>query len=493
MVILSGASSSPLSRSSSAGTAAAPEASGAATLFDKLWARHVISELDGGVSLLQVDRHVLQEVSSAAAFQALRKSGRAVAAPRQNFATQDHIISTAPGRTEASFPPGIEYVQYLRKNCADFGIQLFDIDDPRQGIVHIIAAELGIALPGCTLVCGDSHTATLGGLGALAWGVGTSEVGHVLATQTLTQTRPRPMKVHVSGRLPAYVTAKDIILHIIRSAGISGGVGYAIEYAGSAMQSLSIEGRMTICNMSIELGARFGFVAPDEATFDYLHGRPLVPQGADWDQALHYWRTLQSDDAAVFAKTIELNVDTLSPQISWGTTPGDVIDIDEPVPHPGSFAGRSKQDAMAHALDYMDLRPGQSLAGLPIDRVFLGSCTNARLSDLQLAARAIRGRTVAPGVVALVVPGSGAVKRAAEAEGLDRIFRAAGFEWREPGCSMCLGINDDQVPPGARCVSTSNRNFEGRQGPGARTHIASPLTAIAAALHGCITDPRTLF
>lgn len=465
---------------------------GATTLFDKLWTSHVIDELGGGVSLLQVDRHVLHEVSSAAAFQALRKTKRTIAAPSQTFATQDHIISTAPGRNEATFPQGIEFVQFLRKNCADFGIRLFDIDDPRQGIVHVITAELGIALPGCTLVCGDSHTATLGGLGALAWGVGTSEVGHVLATQTLTQAKPRPLQIRVNGRMPSQVTAKDIILHIIRTTGIAGGVGYAIEYSGSAIQNLSIEGRMTVCNMSIELGARFGFVAPDDVTFEYLHGRPFAPQGVHWDRALRHWRTLKSDDAAVFAKTIEIDVNELLPQISWGTTPGDVINIDEPVPRPESFAGRIRQEAAARSLAYMGLKQGQSLEGLPVDVVFLGSCTNSRLSDLQLAASLVRGRKVAAGVRAIVVPGSGPVKRAAEAEGLDRIFREAGFEWREPGCSMCLGINDDQVPPGARCVSTSNRNFEGRQGPDARTHIASPLTAVAAALSGCITDPRKM-
>lgn len=462
------------------------------SLFDRLWENHLIEALGDQVDLLQIDCHLLQEVSSAAAFKNLRRDRRRVAFPKQTFATQDHVISTRSGRNDITFPLGTEYVQYLRKNCADFGIRLFDIDDPQQGIVHVIAAELGIVFPGSTLVCGDSHTATLGGLGALAWGVGTSEVEHILATQTLAQIRPRPMKISITGKIPRQTTAKDIILHIIHTLSISGGVGYAIEYAGSTVEGMSIEERMTLCNMSIELGARFGFVAPDDSTFEYLHARPFVPQGTAWEKAIQYWRTLKSDDDAVFAKRAEIDVSMLKPQISWGTTPEDVVDIDGVVPLLEDFKDHSKRQSAAQAMDYMGLRPGQRLIGMPVDVVFLGSCTNSRLSDLRLAAHFIQGRRVASNVKAIVVPGSGSVKRAAQSEGLDRIFLDAGFEWREPGCSMCIAMNDDQVPVRARSISTSNRNFEGRQGPGSRTHIGSPLTAVAAAICGKIVDPREM-
>lgn len=451
----------------------------------------MIDDLGGGVELLQIDRHVLQEVSSAAAFQELRRAGRTVASPAQTYATQDHILSTAPGRTETTFAGGIEFVRYLRRNCADYGVTLFDVDDPRQGIVHVVSAELGIALPGSTLVCGDSHTATLGAFGGLAWGIGTSEVGHVLATQTLTQKKPKPLRIRIAGTLARNVTPKDIILRIIRDFGVTAGVGHAIEYAGPTIEAMPMEGRMTICNMSIELGARFGFIAPDDTTFEYLHGRPFAPQGAAWDDALRAWRTLRSDDDAPFARTLNLDVRTLKPQISWGTTPGDVVDIDEPVPDLANVSAE-RRAGMTQALAYMGVTPGQRLQGLPVDVVFIGSCTNARLSDLRSAAALVGGRKVAPQVRAIVVPGSSAVRRAAEQEGLDRIFTDAGFEWRASGCSMCVAINDDAVPPGARCVSTSNRNFEGRQGPGARTHLASPLTAAASALAGCIADPAGL-
>jgi 3-isopropylmalate/(R)-2-methylmalate dehydratase large subunit len=461
-----------------------------ATLFDRLWDEHVIDELGDGVSLLQIDRHLLHEVSSAGAFQQLRRSGTSVASPAQTYATQDHIVSTMPGRGDTTFPLGVEFVQYLRRNCADFGITLFDVGDARQGIAHVVAAELGIALPGCTLVCGDSHTATLGAFGALAWGVGTSEVAHVLATQTLTQKKPRPMRIRIEGALQPSVTPKDVILNVIRRFGIAAGVGHAVEYAGSTIRALSMEGRMTVCNMSIELGARAGFVAPDDTTFEYLCGRPFAPQGRAFDEAVATWRLLHSDDDAAFSRTLELDVAALKPQISWGTTPGDVVDIDEPVPDLAVSAER--RDAMTKALAYMDVTPGRALEGLPVDVVFIGSCTNSRLSDLREAAHAIGGRKVSPNVRALVVPGSTAVRRAAEREGLDRMFTDAGFEWREAGCSMCVAINDDAVPPGARCVATSNRNFEGRQGPGARTHLASPLTAVASALAGRIARPSTI-
>ena len=461
------------------------------TLFDRLWADHRIAGLGDGVDLLQVDRHLIHEVSSAAAFQQLSRSGRTVACPGQTFATQDHILSTAPGRDETTYAPGTELVRFLRRNCRDGGIRLFDVDDPRQGIVHVIAAELGIVLPGCTLVCGDSHTATLGAFGALAWGVGTSEVAHVLATQTLSQSRPRPLQLRVEGRLADGVVAKDIILGILRRFGVTAGVGYAIEYAGSTIAALPMEGRMTICNMSIELGARFGFIAADDTTFAHLSGRPCAPRGASWDAALARWRTLRSADDAAFARVLDFSVDALKPQISWGTTPGDVVGIDEPVPEVEALPAE-RRSGHAGAVAYMGLTPGQPLAGTPVDVVFIGSCTNGRLSDLRAAAHLARGRKVAAAVRAIVVPGSAAVRKAAEAEGLDRIFTEAGFEWRAAGCSMCLALNDDVVPPGARCVSTSNRNFEGRQGTGARTHLASPLTAVASAVAGRIADPAKL-
>lgn len=461
------------------------------TLLDRLFDEHVIDDLGDGASLLQIDRHLLHEVSSAAAFQQLRRSGTAVASPAQTYATQDHIISTMPGRGDATFPVGLEFVQYLRGNCADFGITLFDVGDARQGIVHVVAAELGLALPGCTLVCGDSHTATLGAFGAYAWGVGTSEVAHVLATQTLTQKKPRPMRIRIDGALRPNVTPKDVILNVIRRHGIDAGVGHAVEYAGSTLRGLSMEGRMTVCNMSIELGARAGFVAPDDTTFEYLSGRPFAPQGRAFDEAVAAWRLLRSDDDATFSRTLDVDVTALKPQISWGTTPGDVVDIDEPVPDPADVAGERRAE-LARAIAYMDVTPGRALEGLPVDVVFIGSCTNSRLSDLRDAARAIGGRKVSPNVRALVVPGSTSVRRAAEREGLDRKFTDAGFEWREAGCSMCVAINDDAVPPGARCVATSNRNFEGRQGPGARTHLASPLTAVASALAGRIASPATI-
>ena len=461
------------------------------TLFERLWDDHAIAELDARTTLLQVDRHIVHEVSSAEAFRQLERAGRGVHAPAQTFATQDHILSTQPGRGDATFPEGAEYVRFLRGNCRRHGITLFDVDDPRQGIVHVVAGELGLALPGSTVVCGDSHTATLGAFGALAWGVGTSEVAHVLATQTLAQVKPQAMQVRVDGTLPRHVVAKDVILALIGRHGIAAGVGHAVEYAGSAVRALDMEGRMTLCNMSIEMGARFGFIAPDDTTFGYLEGRPYAPQGAAWDAALSAWRTLRSDDDAPFARTLTLDAATLAPQVTWGTNPGDVVAVDGAVPRADDLPlqRRSGYDA---ALRYMGLVAGQRLEGLPLDVVFIGSCTNARLSDLRAAAALLRGRRVAPHVRALVVPGSNAVRREAEREGLDRVFRDAGFEWREPGCSMCLAINDDVVPPGARCLSTSNRNFEGRQGPGARTHLASPLTAAASAIVGAIAHPDRL-
>jgi 3-isopropylmalate/(R)-2-methylmalate dehydratase large subunit len=461
------------------------------TLFERIWNDHLIEDLGDGVGLLQIDRHMVHEVSSPEAFVRLARAGRRVAAPAQTFATQDHILSTAPGRSDGTFPLATEYVRLLRSHCATHGIRLFDVHDARQGIVHVVAGEQGLALPGSTLVCGDSHTATVGALGALAWGIGSSEVEHVLATQTLAQVKPKPMQIRVRGRLAAGVTPKDLILGILRNFGITAGVGHAIEYAGEAIRALPIEGRMTVCNMSIELGARFGFVAPDDATLDYLHGKPYAPAGWDWDRAVASWSTLRSDDDADFAKVLELDASRLRPFISWGTTPGDIVAIDEPVPDLVGIPPDRREGARA-AFAYMDVEPGMPLEGLPVDVVFIGSCTNSRLSDLRGVAQFVKGRHVAPNVRALVVPGSAQVKKAAEAEGIDGTLRAAGFEWREAGCSMCLGINDDVVPPGRRCVSTSNRNFEGRQGKGARTHLASPITAAACAIAGRIVDASRL-
>ena len=463
----------------------------ARTLLDRLWQDHLIAHLDERTDLLQVDRHVVHEVSSPEAFRQLREKGRKVAFPEQTFATQDHILSTRPGRDDQTFAGGTEFIRFLRRNCDENGIRLFDLGDPRQGIVHVVAAELGLALPGSTLVCGDSHTATLGAFGALAFGVGTSEVAHVLATQTIGQARPQALGIRVTGRLGASVVAKDLILAILGRYGIGAGVGHAIEYAGPAIRALDMEGRMTVCNMSIELGARFGMIAPDDTTFEYLHGRAYAPRDGAWDAAIAQWRRLRSDDEARFDKVLELDVTGLKPQVTWGTTPGDVIAVDEPVPALDAVPA-ARRSGYASALSYMGLAPGQRLDATPIDYVFIGSCTNSRLGDLRAAAALARGRKVAPGVRALVVPGSTPVRRAAEREGLDRIFTAAGFEWREAGCSMCLGINDDVVPPGKRCVSTSNRNFEGRQGPDARTHLASPLTAAASAIAGRIADPSLL-
>lgn len=461
------------------------------TLFAKLWNDHVITEIDERTALLQVDRHIVHEVSSAGAFQLLSRTQRGVVAPHQTFATQDHILSTQPGRTETTYAGGTEFVRFLRSNCASHGIELFDVHDPRQGIVHVVAAELGLALPGSAVVCGDSHTATLGAFGALAWGVGTSEVAHVLATQTLAQVKPATMEICVEGVLPEGLGAKDIILAILGKFGVMSGVGYAVEYSGPAIRALSMEGRMTICNMSIELGARFGVIAPDQKTFDYLEGRHYAPKDHVWESALESWRGLVSDEGAVFDKRLTLDVTNLKPQISWGTTPGDVIGIDQVVPLESSVP-EARRPAFKAALKYMGLTPGQKLQGTPVDVVFIGSCTNSRLSDLQAAADVVRGRRVAPNVKALVVPGSAKVRESAEALGLDQIFKDAGFEWREAGCSMCLALNDDVVASGARCVSTSNRNFEGRQGPGSRTHLASPSTAAASALAGCITDADNL-
>lgn len=463
---------------------------GPMSLFQKVWDAHVVTRLDDGRDLLFVDRHVLQETTSAAAFDGLARRGVRVLHPELTIATQDHIVSTLPGRDKATNPEGRELLGLMRANAFAHRIAHFGVDDPRQGIVHVIAPELGIALPGAVLACGDSHTSTVGGLGALGIGVGTSEVEHVLATQTLALTRPRTMRITFEGTLGPGIAAKDLILRAIGQLGIAAGQGHAVEYAGDAVRALPVEARLTISNMSIELGARLGLIAPDEATFDYVEGREFAPRGAGFEEAVKHWRGLRSDVGARFDRDVTVDCNGLAPQVTWGVTQQDVIGVDERVPDPGDFPDARRRDRAAAALDYMGLAPRMALEGLPIDVVFLGSCTNSRLSDLEAAAAVAKGRRVAPGVRALVVPGSSAVKREAEERGLDRVFRDAGFEWREAGCSMCVSINEDVVGPGRRCIATSNRNFENRQGPRSRTHLASPATAAAAAIAGRITDVR---
>lgn len=462
------------------------------TLFDKIWKRHAIRDIGDGVYLFHIDRHLVQETTCASAFADLRKAGRGVRNPELTYAVIDHIVSTKPGRTGDTYEGGREFVRLIREDCRANGIELFDLEDWRQGIVHVIAAELGIALPGTTLVCGDSHTATSGGVGCYSEGIGSSEVEHVLATQTLARRKPKRLRVNFNGKLQPGVHAKDMILYLIGQEGIAAGRGYTVEYAGPAIRALPIEGRLTICNMSIELGSRSGLIAPDDTTFQYLHGRPFVPKGVMWDRALAFWRTLQSDPDAQFDHEADVDCSRIAPQVTWGTTPQDVIGIDQPVPEPHNAKEPARRAAMEKAISYAGLTAGRPLEGTPIDVAFIGSCTNSRLSDLQAAAAVARGRKVPQGVRALVVPGSAQVKRAAEALGLHKVFMEAGFEWRESGCSMCVAINDDQVPAGQRCIATTNRNFENRQGPRARTHLASPAMVAAAAVTGTITDVRKL-
>ncbi|HWW76125.1 MAG TPA: 3-isopropylmalate dehydratase large subunit [Pyrinomonadaceae bacterium] len=460
------------------------------TLFDKLWDAHVVREAAGEPALLYIDLHLVHEVTSPQAFDGLRAAGRGVRRPDLTVATVDHNVPTTDRSLPVADPVAAQQMETLRRNCREFGVKLYDVDTPEQGIVHVIGPELGLTRPGQTIVCGDSHTSTHGAFGALAFGIGTSEVEHVLATQCLPQTKPRRMLVRVSGELGEGVTAKDLALGLIGQIGTDGATGHVIEYAGPAVRALTMEGRMTLCNMSIEAGARAGMVAPDEVTFAYLEGRRFAPEGSEWDEAVAYWRSLPSDEGAEFDTVVELDASALAPHVTWGTSPGQVVPVTGRVPEPSAGRTESDRRSAARALEYMRLAPGTRMEDVSVDRVFIGSCTNARLEDLRAAAGVLRGHRVNGRVRAMVVPGSQAVKRAAEAEGLDEIFREAGFEWREAGCSMCLGMNPDILSPGERCASTSNRNFEGRQGKGGRTHLVSPAMAAAAAVAGHFTDVR---
>lgn len=462
------------------------------TLFEKIWDDHVVHQQEDGTCLIYIDRHLVHEVTSPQAFEGLRMAGRSVRRTDATLAVMDHNVPT----TDRSLPIEEEnsriQVDELRKNCQEFGVELFDLTDKRQGIVHIIGPEQGFTQPGMTIVCGDSHTSTHGAFGALAFGIGTSEVEHVLATQTLIQKPAKNMRITVNGTLPPGVTAKDMILAIIGEIGTAGGTGHVIEYAGDAVQALSMEGRMTICNMSIEGGARAGLVAPDETTFNYIKGRPMAPQGEEFEKAVEYWKSLYSDEGATYDKEIELKAEDIVPTVTWGTTPEDVMPITGSVPSPADFEDPGKKASVERMLDYMGLEPGTNLQDIEVDKVFIGSCTNGRIEDLREVAKIAAGKKVANDVHAMIVPGSGLVKLQAEEEGIAQQLIDAGFDWREPGCSMCLGMNPDQLEPGERCASTSNRNFEGRQGRGGRTHLMSPAMAAAAAITGKLTDVRDL-
>ncbi len=462
------------------------------TLFDRIWDSHVVHCQDDGTCVLYIDRHLVHEVTSAQAFEGLRAAGRTVRRPEQTLAVADHNVPTTDRSQGIDDPESRLQVDTLRDNCRDFSVSLYDMDDVRQGIVHIIGPEQGFTLPGLTIVCGDSHTSTHGAFGALAFGIGTSEVEHVLATQTLIQRPAKNMRVSVEGALPNGITAKDMILTIIGRIGAAGGTGHVIEYTGPAIRDLTMEGRMTVCNMSIEAGARAGLIAPDETTFDYLRGRPMVPKGAAWQAAIAYWRTLPSDAGAAYDREIRISGPDIVPTVTWGTSPEDVRPITGAVPKLEEARDAMQREAWQRMYEYMGLKPGEKLTDLAVQHVFIGSCTNGRIEDLRSAAAIAKGRKVAPTVRALCVPGSGLVKEQAEQEGLDRIFIESGFEWREPGCSMCLAMNADKVPFGERCASTSNRNFEGRQGRGARTHLMSPAMAVAAAIRGRLADVREL-
>ncbi|CAA9547382.1 MAG: 3-isopropylmalate dehydratase large subunit [uncultured Thermomicrobiales bacterium] len=462
------------------------------TLSDKVWDRHVVHAAEGEPDLLYVDLHLIHEVTTPQAFDGLRLAGRGVRRPDLTVATADHNVPTVHIERPIEDPISATQVSTLTRNCAEFGIKLYPMGDPGQGIVHVIGPELGLTQPGMTIVCGDSHTSTHGAFGALAFGIGTSEVEHVLATQSLPQLRPKTMAITIEGEAPPGVTAKDLILAVIGRIGTGGGIGSIVEYRGAAIRALSMEGRMTVCNMSIEAGAKAGLIAPDDTTFAYLEGRPHAPRGADWERALDDWRTLPTDDAAQFDREVVLDASRIAPHVSWGTNPAQVASIDGAVPDPEAMTDPAARESAARALAYMDLRPGTPLREIAIDTVFIGSCTNSRIEDLRIAASVVEGRTVRSGLRAMVVPGSMRVKAQAEAEGLDRVFRSAGFEWRAAGCSMCLGMNTDQAQPGERCASTSNRNFEGRQGRGSRTHLVSPAIAAATAIAGTFTTPGDL-
>lgn len=461
------------------------------TMFEKIWNAHLVDEQDGN-SIVYIDRHLVHEVTSPQAFEGLRLAGRTVRRPETTYAVPDHNIPTKNQDQPIADPISALQVETLRKNCREFGITLFDLGDERSGIVHVMGPEQGLTLPGATIVCGDSHTATHGAFGALAFGIGTSEVEHVLATQTLQQKKPKNMLVQVEGVHPEFVTPKDIILAIIGKIGTAGGTGYVIEYAGETIRSMSMEGRMTLCNMSIEAGARAGMVAPDEKTFEHLKNRPFSPSGNMFDTAVSAWTELSSDPDAKFDLILNINANEVLPQVTWGTSPGMVTDINSRVPDPAKIQNSMERKSIEQALEYMDLKANMPIQEISIDRVFIGSCTNSRIEDLRSVAEFVKGRLVNESVSAMIVPGSGIIKLQAEKEGLDKIFTAAGFDWRQPGCSMCLAMNDDVLKPGERCASTSNRNFEGRQGKGGRTHLVSPLMAAAAAIAGHFVDPRNL-
>jgi 3-isopropylmalate/(R)-2-methylmalate dehydratase large subunit len=458
------------------------------TIIEKIWDSHIVHAEEGKQTILYIDLHLVHEVTSPQAFEGLRLAGRKVRRPERTVATPDHNIPTTDRLLPIADPISKQQVDTLRANCKEFGIRLYDLNDPQQGIVHIIGPELGLTQPGMTIVCGDSHTSTHGAFGSLAFGIGTSEVEHVLATQTLRQFKPKTLELRVDGSLGRGVTAKDLILYLIGQITTDGGTGYCIEYTGSAIRSLTMENRMTVCNMTIEAGARAGLIAPDEKTYEYLRGREFAPK--NFDAAVAEWKKLPSDAGATYDKSLTFDGANIAPQVTWGTNPGQVTSADSRVPDPASFSNADERKAAAQALDYMALKPGTPIVDIPLDRVFIGSCTNARIEDLRLAAETIKGRKVSDHVHAMVVPGSGQVKKQAEQEGLDRIFKEAGFEWREAGCSMCLAMNPDKLEPGERCASTSNRNFEGRQGKNGRTHLVSPAMAAAAAVAGHFVDIR---